>query len=353
MLADLDWQFAIHGTDDGCGFAVTAQRALTCAHVVGERSHCMVRPLAAASSRQRPVERVKAFVAATDPWADIAVVDITGHPADAVAPLGPLTRPEVGTVVSVLGLPRRDSWDAPSATRDADGRRVRAQVSGTHAKGIWLQLDALHGHTAWIEPGFSGAAAVDEVSGRVVGMVVAADRSLEERTAWIIPLGVIAEHVEWFAAVAGDPLRADPAFVRFLATLDRRRYDDALAMLVDVEARHRGTSDVYYYWALTLLHGCRPAAHSGELIGGVERLLEEAGRLSRGPSGHARALLALVRDDYYTQRGLVTPRPVEARAAATRVDASRAREITRHVPAPECVMWQRLHRIEKGGYQTR
>jgi hypothetical protein len=71
----------------------------------------------------------------------------------------------------------------------------------------------------------------------------------------------------------------------------------------------------------------------------VERVLEEACRLDGG-SAHARALLNLVREDYFTQRGA----RLHGSPPTPSVSPAHAREITSHVPAPECRTWQVIHR---------
>lgn len=348
MTNDLDWRLTVDGETSGCGFAVTPTMGLTCAHVAGKATGCVVGAHRDDTGRRCAVRAVRAYADRTDLWADLAVIDLAGHPPRAVAPLGSPRRPAVGTVVDLLGLPKRDSRRRDEATRDRSGRRVRARVAGTHAAGRWLQLDALDGHTAWVEAGFSGCAAVDEANGLVVGMVVEADGGRDQRTAWLMPLDIVLAHVPGLPDAPADPVRADPAFARFRASFDAARYQEALDTLYTVHAAHQDASDVYYYWALTLLQGIRPAAHSGQLIDGVERVLGEACRLD-ATSRHARALLDLVREDYYVQRGLVVAGRTVSPDAAHGVAAPRAAEIIRHVPAPECRTWQAICRQSRNG----
>ncbi|MEU8257042.1 serine protease [Micromonospora inaquosa] len=333
--SDEVWRLEVTGASTGCGFAVTPTRALTCAHLIGPgQRHCQVASLPGT----RTVDIPRAFDSVDNPIPDVATIDIAGHPAGAVAPMGPATRPAVGTILDLFGLPDRRQ----------EGRRSQARVSGPSRTGEWLQIDAVHGHTAWVEPGFSGGAATDAATGLVVGMVVSADRSLSERSAWIIPNDTIVTSAPWLAALLADPLAGDPDYVTLLRSLNARRYTAALDRLPDLHSRHRRSSDLYYYWALVLLQGVRPANHSGEVIDGIERLLGEACRLDSG-SVHARALLALVREDYYSLRSL----PVSGRAShhdldTSRVSTSHAIEIVSHVPATECLTWRKLYRRSMG-----
>ncbi|WP_341717121.1 serine protease [Micromonospora sp. FIMYZ51] len=332
---DEAWRLEVIGAATGCGFAVTPTRALTCAHLIGPgQRYCRIASLPG----PRAVDLPSAFDSDVNPIPDIATIDISGHPADAVAPMGPAGRPAVGTILDLFGLP----------DRGPEGRRSRARVAGASRTGEWIQIDAVHGHTAWVEPGFSGGAATDAATGLVVGMVVSADRSLSERSAWVIPNDTLVASVPWLAAVLADPLVGDPDYVAVLRYLSARHYTAALERFHGLHSRHRRSSDLYYYWALALLQGIRPANHSGEVIDGIERLLGEACRLDPG-SAHARALLALVREDYYGLRSLPMPgRGGHHDVATSHVSTGHATEIVGHVPATECLTWRSLYQRSMG-----
>ncbi|BCY08068.1 serine protease [Actinoplanes sp. L3-i22] len=320
---DASWRLVVENA--GCGFAVTPTQGLTCAHVVGTEPTCVVRSLG-----ERKV-RVSSAYDPGDPGtrADIAVIDITGH-TGALAPMGPPSAPRIGSTVRLLGLPLRAGDDF--------GRWARARVAGADPTGRWVQMDPLDAHTSPIDPGFSGGAVVEEETGRVIGMVVA---SLPGTAAWLIPLSTVIDHEPWVAAVTGDPLRTDPDFLRFLDQLRAGRYAEALDTLRGVEVRHGTASDTYYYWALTMLGGRRPAQHSAVVVEAVERVLNAA--LRRDPrSPHAKALLALLFEDYYVRGHVPGPRP--DLTGVGQVDTAHADEIRRHVPAQECRVWQLLHR---------
>jgi hypothetical protein len=336
MIDDLSWRLRVtSGAGFGGGFAVTGTRALTCAHVLGRGRECEVTPLGGGAPSPRAADPVPAWPG--DPRADVAVVGIDGH-TGAVAPLGPITRPAAGAVVTVLGMPHpREERRLGLAAGDLVGRQVRAVVAGPDASGAWLQIDPADAGRAWVEGGFSGSAAVDVTSGRVAGMVVAAD----PLTAWLVPMDTLAGWVPWLGRLAGDPLRADPGFVRFHDLLEAGRYPEAMDALRAIEPRFRGCSDTYFYWALTMLDGHRPAHHSAPTVEAVLKVLDGAIRLDPR-AAHPRALRALVQEDAYRFSARNSGRPDLTALIGTAPD--RAAEILQHVPARECRAWQSLLR---------
>jgi hypothetical protein len=317
----VSWRLAVLDGPEvvGAGFVISPDKALTCAHVVDGREQIRV---------QRFGERDAHPVFATDVGADIAVLELA---SSTVAPLGPLSAPAAGTVVSLLGLPRN---------RDAEGRWTEGVVMGPDRSGDLIQIDALNAHGAWVVPGFSGGAAVDRASGLVVGMVVRANRNPDVRNAWILPLSTLARY---WPALQGGGLTADPAFRDFRTAFDTRRYADALTSLSAVQRRFPDEAEVYYYWALAALGGWRPAAHAGETVGVVLRLLSEADRRRPGMV-HAGVLAALVCEDYFVLRRMPAPHlPMARTATPARLDAAHAREILDHVPAPDCATWRTIN----------
>jgi hypothetical protein len=332
MTADLSWRLRVAS---GSGFAATPTRAVTCAHVVDRGPTCEVAPLGGGVTRRRAAQPITAWPA--DRRADVAVVDIAGH-TGSLAPIGPRARPAIGAVVEILGLPPREDRGVGLADGDLLGRRVRARIAGSDASGTWLQVNPVDRLQSWVDGGFSGSAAVDETTGRVVGMVVAADK---QTTAWLIPLDTIIGWLPWLGDRAGDPLWTDPGFVRFRELLQAGRYAEAMEVLRTVEPRFRVCSDTYFYWALTMLGGIRPAHHSAPTVAAVTKVLGEACRLDpRSP--HPRALLALIHEDFYAHSAIGGPRP--DMTGLTEISADRATEIVQHVPAPECRAWQSLLR---------
>jgi hypothetical protein len=343
-MSDHDGSWRIAVLDDttvvGGGFVVSASHALTCAHVVAGRAFWSVRRFGHSSPLgSRPASTVDAYDAGNHN-ADIGVIDLpvqhAGRAASATstAPLGPPTPPTDGTIVGILGLPEG---------REREGRWVQAVVVGADRSGEWLQIDALNNHSAWVERGFSGAAAVDQGSGLVVGMVVRTNRNPQSRNAWLIPLATIAAYWPALGSRLKDGLLADPDFRRFRMAFDSRHYADALNELGTVQRRFPERADVYYFWALAALGGCRPARHAGETIDGVVRLLLEALRLSPRFAA-ATALLAFVCEDYFALRHLPVPHLPGVRLAVPgELTAAQAREILDHVPATDCTTWRGIY----------
>jgi hypothetical protein len=169
-------------------------------------------------------------------------------------------------------------------------------------------------------------------------MVVASDR---QTTAWLIPLDTIIARLPWLGEAAGDPLWTDPGFVRFHELLQAGRYAEAMDVLRMVEPRFRSQSDIYFYWALTMLGGSRPARHSAPTVEAVVTVLNAACRLDPR-SAHARALLALVQEDFYAHSAIGGPR--QDLNGLSGLSPERAAEIVQHVPAPQCRAWQSLLR---------
>ncbi|GAB7036394.1 MULTISPECIES: S1 family peptidase [Catenuloplanes] len=312
--------------DHGCGFVAAKGRVLTCAHVIGEQRRCRIGlPAYGRAEEDCPV-------APAGGGLDLACARSTT--AVDPAPLGSIERPARGTPLELFGLPGRPGWD------DDYGRRARGRVAGDSRDGRLVQIDALDAFTPWVVAGFSGGAVLDGVTGLLVGMVVSGEAG-PDRTAWLMPLDEIAGAYPWIRPRLASPLRADHDFHRFRDAFDRRVYPEALRHLADVQRRRPSASDAYYYWALALLGGVRPAHHRGETTDGVERLLINTVRLDPG-AAHASALFALVREDRYTLRGAPVP-PVPVRMPdLCDIDPGLAGEIADHVPAAECATWRFL-----------
>ncbi|QDQ13001.1 S1 family peptidase [Streptomyces spectabilis] len=190
----------------GAGIMVAPGSVLTCAHVVAGalRQESSTAPVGAVGldvGGHPDLARGEATVVA-DGWfpgpldgarggagdgaggGDLAVLTTTWQPPPGVgcARLGPCGDPD-RREVHVYGHPAR----AP------DGLWSRASLvgrGGPHRD--WVQLDGLDSATAWIEPGFSGAAVWDPATGRVVGMVTAALGDRATRAAWMLPMEAAA-----------------------------------------------------------------------------------------------------------------------------------------------------------------
>ncbi|MDV9198064.1 S1 family peptidase, partial [Streptomyces sp. Wh19] len=205
-----DWRLRLRrGAADGpvCGAGVllTQDRALTCAHVVGEADARMWVEFAESPAIAPVGARV-----AEGGWLpglgatreDIAVLALDSP------------RPHATPATLDRSLERgREVWIGGYARSFADGMWLTGRISGAH--GAWIQLDAGRNEQV-VKPGFSGAAV--QVRGgaagspeRVVGMVVSwrgdldlalpADNDLA--FSYMIPVDRIAELVPLVAELSG------------------------------------------------------------------------------------------------------------------------------------------------------
>jgi hypothetical protein len=180
----------------GSGVLITDHQVLTCAHVIagtGSVEHPRV-PV----TIDFPASHTGVSVAASVPddgWfpalasgeGDVAVLELAGTPPEDVEP-ALLGRgiPCVGRVAHAFGHP----------SRVPDGVWTEGRIFGSAGpRGEWLQLSGgLAMYDERIEPGFSGGGVKDGVTGRVVGVIVAAYTSQDSRLAWMVPMEVVARY---------------------------------------------------------------------------------------------------------------------------------------------------------------
>jgi hypothetical protein len=347
--SDLGWRLRISAERRsgavGCGFAVSDRIAVTCAHVVAGRAAWWVRPLGhgVIGALCPVVFREPSWHTDVNPWPDIALLDLAPMRQHSLAPLASAVPPAPGTVLDVFGFPE---------PLDSFGQRAHLRVTGADSTGRWLQVDRLRHATSsdvagprWPEDvlveGFSGSAAVDGVSGRVVGMVTWSARQLRLRAAWLLPLATLASYWPGLTASLPTALAVDPDFTAGLRQLDQGRYGDASRQLRLAAQRYPDEPDVYYYQALAALSGRRPANCPAEVIDQLENLLRR-GVQAGTATPHVLGLWATIKEDCFVQRGLaeLPPMASQLRVAISELDAEHAREIVRHVPAPQCRSWQ-------------
>jgi hypothetical protein len=85
-----------------------------------------------------------------------------------------------------------------------------ATVNGvTGPGGEWAQIDPETGAELRVERGFSGAGVVDRRTGRVVGVVVAADPDAARRVAWIVRMETVARYVPEVGRLLGGLAPSD------------------------------------------------------------------------------------------------------------------------------------------------
>lgn len=177
----------------GAAFWVSPDEAITCAHVVcralglpddtAEAPTGTVRveaPLAGGGPLEASVARWVPLGSGTGD--DLAVLRVSAPSGSAPLRLVPVGDPW-GHTVHTLGFPPGNDGGvfADGTLRGEQGNR-------------WVQINnaQFEGHP--IEVGFSGAPVWDETAGRVIGLVVAADAAPKNRSAYMVPALVVAEH---------------------------------------------------------------------------------------------------------------------------------------------------------------
>jgi hypothetical protein len=323
------------GTVLGTGFAVTDHAALTCAHVVREATECWVESLDGSVKAQRcKIQSKPEAIDMTDGTSDVAVISIP-NPVIA-APLASSEPPASGTEIEVVGyIDRYLSLERTQSTR--------CSILGGSIKGL-IQVAIVDGHPP-IAEGYSGGAAVDIHSGRVVGMVAQAEP--DHRIAWIISLAAIATHWPEFADYLPKGLLGDPEFRRACDEFRYGHYEDALRRFGEVAKVYPYEADIYYYRVLAALNGQRPGGYQGSVIEKIEQLLDYALQL-KPDAPHIQALLALVEEDYYGLRGL-RPRINREFPNVREISPMRAWEIVANVKANECTTWRYLNQYLNRG----
>jgi WD40 repeat protein len=223
-LADADrqpWRVRIRGSRGvvGAGFLVDRRHVVTCAHVIADA-------LGQAMSDERPdmavqvdfpeVPKVGGILATVllDGWlpistnqsGDVAVLELQAEvPEDVI--IAPLRQPP-----SVRGHPFR-TYGFP---RGVDlGVWAEGRLSGPGGpRGEWIQLEGVRITGRRVERGFSGAAVYDDLTGGVVGMIVADDKIAEAKVAWMIPIQVLVMAWPPLERLIPSRLHLDPEFRR-------------------------------------------------------------------------------------------------------------------------------------------
>jgi len=186
----------------GAGFLLDEKHILTCAHVIAdalglerttptfpESDFRLDFPLVAPG--QVVVAKVVAWqpmlaetqLAAPSLGEDIAVLELISALPEAAKPCLPLLTLEYWKHnFRAYGFPEGDN----------NGVHVSGILMEKLANG-WVQIDDDKGHGYFVKPGFSGGPIWDETVGGIVGIVVAADRKIENRSARMIPTPILAK----------------------------------------------------------------------------------------------------------------------------------------------------------------
>ena len=191
----------------GAGFLVEEHHILTCAHVVSQALGLPDSPLEppqGAVSLDFPLVPPHTLLTArviqwcpplSDGHGDIAGLELQGDPP---------TKAEV-----VRFAPAEDVWKHdfrvlgfPAGYDDgvwATGRLLGRQATN------WIQIEDVKAQGFAVAPGFSGTPVWDTQLQGVVGMVVAASRPTETRTAFVLPLDVLAAAWPLLTVPQGQP----------------------------------------------------------------------------------------------------------------------------------------------------
>jgi parallel beta-helix repeat protein len=191
----------------GAGFLVRERHILTCAHVVSQAlglpdSH--LEPPQEAVLLDFPLVSPQTLLKAlvvqwcpplSDGRGDIAGLELQGDPPTGaeVVRFSP-TEDVWKHDFNVLGFP--EGLD--------DGVWTTGRLLGRQATN-WLQIEDVKAKGFAIAPGFSGTPVWDTQLQGVVGMVVAASRPAETRTAFVIPVDVLAAAWPLLAVPQGQP----------------------------------------------------------------------------------------------------------------------------------------------------
>lgn len=177
---------------------------LTCAHVLPASTG----PIAVrfADGSRGTAHVVALHPPKQDETGDIAILELDGEPPDAVRPAElEVLRGRRGRVVRAFGHPKNIAGGAP----------VSAVLTGRAGpRGEWIQLEGRSATGLRIEPGFSGAGVADDDTGKVLGIIVAAYTVETAKTAWMLPLDVVAGYWPKLHEYLPDRRRLDPSFGR-------------------------------------------------------------------------------------------------------------------------------------------
>jgi hypothetical protein len=170
---------------------------VTCAHVIGE-----------ALGLENLTQKPGGLVTIDFPQSARSEIRTTRVMVEGWFPGRPGSRAGDLAMLEVLGDEVRSTSAAPLRYAGGDNKRVlgvlghptgydmgtwaRTKLTGIGGPGReWMQLDAVATTGIRIQPGFSGAGVLDEEDGAVIGVVVVAARSPQDRVAWMIPVEVI------------------------------------------------------------------------------------------------------------------------------------------------------------------
>jgi hypothetical protein len=188
------WRARLDGTRGGvygtlgAGFLIDERRVVTCAHIVRESSDIRV---TFCQARRADLVDVPARVIFIGPWSgpgdagDVAVVELAHETGLAPARLK----------TSLSGVGRLVAHGFPKDAGQS-GSTLPLRPSSADGVGEWVHIEAASGHAEFPRRGFSGAAAYDETTGTVYGMITEASRAPELKTGRMLPVETIRAYWE-------------------------------------------------------------------------------------------------------------------------------------------------------------
>jgi S1-C subfamily serine protease len=183
--------WAADGSVVGAGVLVGERSVLTCAHVIddalGREQDTLEVPqegVALDFPLVAPGQKLTARVTAWQPDADVAALELTEPPPAGAAPVVPVSASDLwGHSFRAFGFP---------AGHSDDGVWSPGRILGRNAFG-WVQIESIEDTSYFVKPGFSGGPVWDEMSGAVVGIVVASERQPDVGAAFCIPADALKE----------------------------------------------------------------------------------------------------------------------------------------------------------------
>ncbi|WP_409236143.1 trypsin-like peptidase domain-containing protein [Streptomyces sp. PA5.6] len=205
-MKNTSWHARIDcGGEVGAGFLVSARHVLTCAHVVRDSAY---HPVTVTFPHHRELTSVRATVTGHGGWqgrhddpGDLAVLELERSvpvvPAEFAAPDDAYGEPRPRLIV--YGFPH--GYDEGTI---AEYRVTAAQLIASE----WVQLEAWSAHGQRLAPGFSGAAVALADTGRVVGMLSAADGTPDILSGRMLPNSVMSRYWPRLAELVRPPSHA-------------------------------------------------------------------------------------------------------------------------------------------------
>lgn len=200
------WRLRLRDRDGhilGAGIALAGGAVLTCAHVVSnavdfsDKVEVTVEWVGLPDAGARKAHVVGWAPELPGGGADIALLEVV-EPGELPGTLLSRLPSPRNRMVHVFGFPKPHEFGVTATA-------VLAGNSGPDDE--WIQLD--HADRGRIRKGFSGAGVVDDRTGAVVGMVVAAHQDADDNVAWCIPADTLIRHVRAVADWLGPDVPRD------------------------------------------------------------------------------------------------------------------------------------------------